>query len=329
VVDFNNPMPTFDWGSLDLFGRAQLTPNISVLSELVHHVMDDGMAMTHAPRLFADVGLTDNLVLRAGAFHTPLGYYTSTHPHGGAVFRLANERPYLLNMEMGTEMLPNHSLGVDLKGRGTLGDSLGVRTDLMVANSGRNTAALDTHPFKSLAGRLALRPFAVSGLELGGTAYSNKVHYGHGEEAMAHGPPAPPTSHEEESAEEEEEEDPWVFEATGVGYVLYEEWPIEFLAEVFWILHSEEFMGDGYTLLGGFAQAGYSVDSYTPYLRFEYFDRDLGDPIFAEANAPTSRSFVTAGVRYSLTAKMVAKFEGGYDLVSGSPGFSTQLAFGF
>jgi hypothetical protein len=304
--------PDISLGMVDLFASAQISRRISAVSETMVGTMD-GMAMVHAARLFLDARLHNSVSLRIGRFHTPMAWYTSHYPHGGAVYRLMVNRPRLLSMEMGEEMLPQHMEGAKIYG--TVGpNALGIQYDIAAGQTDHSD-----NRFVG-AGRVCLIPGGpLYGLEIGSSYFAGtaQASNGHGSMTMSMG-------------DESEEDGVEQFEQIATVYVSYRRYPAQFNAEYIHVRHSENaFRGPYLTLRGAWAQLGLAYEAWTPYARFEWFERNAADPLYDAAGAPDSLLSTTAGINWNINEKVVAKAEFGYDLNKRLFRTEAQLAFSF
>ncbi|MDH5674947.1 MAG: hypothetical protein OEZ06_22655 [Myxococcales bacterium] len=308
----------FEIGAIDFFARAELGDSISLLSETVVMLHGDS-AMVRPARLFVQYRSGSVLRLRAGRFHTPLGFYTPQYPHGGKIFRLANRRPRLLAMEHDSAILPNHLTGIAAQVSVDVGFA-DWRLDLAVGDQRVNSLAVGNELAKAAVVRLSLLPQRWAGdLDFGVSLWLNHQHVDVDPSAVP--PPGPDAT--------------WTFpevlwEQLAVPYVAYMHYPVEFIAEFFALRHGEDFSGGRrYRLFGGFIQLGRSLGSWTPYARFEHFQRDAFNPLYLGHPAPIRLTEATAGLRWTIDPRLIARFEFGYEFEDNDPVGGIQLAFGF
>ncbi len=316
-------------GPLDLFARADLGDQISLLSETVF------LPEVHVARLFVDYRPWQPVRLRFGRYHTPLGYYTTNFPHGGSVFRLATVRPRLVRVEAGEAIVPNHLQGV------------AAATELPVSGFGvleANLAVGDKagQPGYAWAARISARPDAlIEGLDTGVSGFAQRIDPALGPHA-AHGGGAPMEDlemhdgaemagegemsgdHAHTNAAEE------IWETVVVGHLSYELYPVEFVGELWYIRHAESVSGGHvHTVLGAFAQLGWSFDIYTPYARYEQFSRDPEDLAFTTRGAEVEYREVLGGVRAALHPMSTVKLEYANELERAAQRVTLQATFGF
>jgi len=310
----NDFQPSFNVGMVDLFARSQIADNVQALTEVMAGEVD-GMLMVHVPRIFIDYRATGWLNLRAGRYHSPLGGYTTSYPHGGGVYRLAVDRPRLLSMDHGEEMIPNHLEGLMATATRS-GAGPAIRLDATVARDHH-----DASPGWGSGLRLTVFQGGMGGaVEAGVSAYVNRISAAvmdHGSMEMSHG-----------TDDDDELDLSW--EQIAVLHVAVHRYPIEGAAEAWYIRHSDALdLGDHTALVGAFAQAGYTWNRYTPYGRYEYFQRDAGDPVFGALGAPLVQNKLSAGLRTSVNEKVSIKGEYGFDLAAVEHAVTLQADFGF
>lgn len=112
--------------------------------------------MVHPARLFVKYSSSDQLELRFGRFHRPLGYFTTAFPQGGFTYHLAIGRSRLIELAMGKGVLPGQMLGVSLSGTHWLArGALGIRYNLVVGDADEGTSrSVTIQKQKAFAARL-------------------------------------------------------------------------------------------------------------------------------------------------------------------------------
>ena len=90
--------------------------DFSFLAEINFEIGEANTFNTSAERLEVAYLVDDRLRLRAGRFHTAIGYYNDAYHHG-TYFLLPTDRPLWLDFEDGGGLIPSHSVGVHADGR--------------------------------------------------------------------------------------------------------------------------------------------------------------------------------------------------------------------
>ncbi len=312
-VDSNSGVnPAFAVGGVDFFITAALTNNIRALSESVLEILGDGVVFD-LERIYLEWELSPALTLRMGRDHLMLGSYMSTFHHA-TLFQLATARPRLLGFEDEGGLLPAHMIGLEAFGNYSFGDALELRYSVGVGN-GRGQfaddvlATYDRNAFKSVVGRVALLPLSVEGLVFALSGYLDRIPSGFTNDAGI--------------VIVTEDLDEYIAAID----MTYDAYPLAFTGELYYVIHTGRTTDTQTTLTGGFAQLGYSVDQWTPYVRGEYVQRDAADPFFNASGAPQKIVEVRVGVGYSLSSQATIKVEYTRDIENKTNLGALQVAF--
>ncbi|MEQ1832831.1 MAG: hypothetical protein ABL977_07225 [Candidatus Eisenbacteria bacterium] len=110
-------------GQFDLFMSTKLAEHVSFLGELVVEAEDDGSSAIELERAYVRYSVSDHLRVTAGRTHSAVSYWYVTCHHG-ALLQPTIQRPMPVRFEdeSGGGYLPAHAVGVELSGRGSLGD---------------------------------------------------------------------------------------------------------------------------------------------------------------------------------------------------------------
>ena len=106
-----DPNGDFAVGTLDLY-LAQTLEDTEVMVELV---IEKGEVMD-LERLSIGYTFSDALRVRAGRFHTPLGFWNTSYHHG-VQLQPTIERPEFLKFEDDNGIIPAHMVGAYISGR--------------------------------------------------------------------------------------------------------------------------------------------------------------------------------------------------------------------
>lgn len=171
----------FAFGTLDLY-LAQTMEDIEVLVELV---VEEGDVLD-LERLTLGYTFSDALRVRAGRFHTPLGFWNTAYHHG-VQLQSTILRPEFLNFEDDAGILPTHTIGAYLSGRvrTTVG---AVEYGALFGNGPKVTAneegdanvlspnnISDNNIGKAVGLHAALSPEMIPGLKIGVSGYMARV----------------------------------------------------------------------------------------------------------------------------------------------------------
>lgn len=165
---------SFFLGDLDLYISEQIDDRLDVLGEVLIELGDEEVDVErfHIGYIFSDA-----VKIRAGRFHTPLGFWNTSFHHG-AQLQPTIDRPEILKFESDGGVLPAHTIGASATGRFKLGASIFLY-DLMIGNGDRiekkeegrgvlsPNVKTDDNSNKSIAFSLAVKPGLMPGLKVG------------------------------------------------------------------------------------------------------------------------------------------------------------------
>lgn len=293
----------FTLGQLDLWATQKIDKEgkLKTFLELVIESSGGGFVVD-LERLWVEYSILPQVRIRAGRFHTSLGYWNRIHHHG-AHMQTTIFRPLFLDFEdTTTAILPIHIIG--LMGMADLDAGIGsLHLEIQVGNGiSYNGDELDPNNAgdidegKRVAARLVFSPKMIEGLGIGFSFNVNPV----------------------------KEDD-----GTGTGTFIdlvnqkiyeadlfYLENNVEFIFEYYWISNKDTRSGfpqTSRTSTVWYAQAGYTLfDMLTPYVRVEYFDDlDPLDPYFTTLGTKEYRQTVI-GARFDIANNSSIKIEGGF-----------------
>src|SRR3990170_3724650 len=161
----------FAFGTLDLY-FAQTLDDIDILLELG---VEEGDEMD-VERVTIGYTFSDALRVRAGRFHTPLGFWNTSYHHG-VQLQPTIERPDFLKFEDDGGILPVHVIGAYVSGRAdtAVGE---IEYGAMLGNGPRITSEdgdvnvlhpnnISDNNGKAIAFNIAVSPTAIQGLKIG------------------------------------------------------------------------------------------------------------------------------------------------------------------
>jgi len=256
--------------------------------------------------------------VRAGRFHTAIGYYNDAYHHG-RYFQTTVDRPEMVRFEDEGGLIPAHSVGLHVDGRLMLGGVGSLRYDADLANGRGSTPAevtnlTDPNNGKMVNFRLRLEPRIPDGLIVGANVLVDSID-------ARPDPMLPATV--------------FVREMMLGAHIAYLENNIHFIAEYLRVSH--KYTGITGITQAGFVEAGYAIRAFTPYARGEmvkFPDSLFTDPFFSQNVLGIRGSSKTglAGLRFTASDYIALKLEGGYTKLDAGGSIRTgavQCAFAF
>lgn len=169
----------FAFGTLDLY-LAETLDDIEILTELIVEMGN----VLDLERLTLGYTFNDTLRVRAGRFHTPLGFWNTAYHHG-VQLQPTILRPEFLNFEDDAGILPVHTIGIYLSGRVRTGIGK-LEYGAMVGNGPTVTVedganVLDPNNIsdnsigKAIALHATIAPTMVEGLKVGISGHMARV----------------------------------------------------------------------------------------------------------------------------------------------------------
>ena len=287
AVDSVGSRNGFALGQFDLFGRSQLSDNLSVLTEATLTALPRNTFSARLERLLLTYSPNDYLVASAGRYHTTIGYYNSGYHHG-SWFQTAIGRPLVFAIDGDIGLLPSHTLGVSATGDLPSG-ALGLRylAEVGSGRAGQSSAPLASQPAlvdnntPSINLGLIARPDRVDGLQLGVTLYRDRL-------TLQDTSKAP------------------IDEMVGAAYALYKTDAVELLGEWATVRHRSRGTGAVNSSRGYYAQASRRFRAVRPYVRYDYVDVPKSNQLFHFLGR---RRGPTLGLRYDFEAFAALKVQ--------------------
>jgi hypothetical protein len=290
---------SFALGQLNLFITSRLTDRASFLTETVIEADRGTNTFGIEPeRLMLLYNVNDALNFSIGRYHTSLGYYTTTYHHS-ALMQTAFGRPFLFDFEDHGGILPIHNVGVSATG--VISHTLGMRYVAEIGNGRSARTALGVEPVQNVtnehngkAFNLALyfRPPAAPGLEFGASGYHD------------HRTPAVLVGNVPVNR-------PDVREDILTGHIVYQGTRFEFLNEGVLLRHTPDNSSTTVNIPAFYSQISRRWGRYRPYLRYEYMNVPVSDPLFADVGL---RHGPTAGLRFDLSEMTAFKIQYGRNM---------------
>ena len=244
---------SFSTPRLELFGNAT-QGKLAFLTETMFEIGDGNEFFVDVERVEVGYLFSDAFRLRAGRFHTAIGYYNDAFHHG-RYFQATVDRPTMVRFEDEGGLIPAHSVGLHADGRFVLGVTGSLRYDTDIANgrgltAGEVTNLVDHDNDKLFNVRLRFEPTFLDGLIVGANVLESGI-------TAATDPMNLPTS-------------PTVFIREWIlgAHVVYLERNVHAIAEYLWVSHKTA--GQGGATQSAFLELGYEFGRVLPYVRGEW-----------------------------------------------------------
>ena len=262
---------------------------------------------------------SDYFRVRAGRFHTAIGYYNDAYHHG-RYFQTTVDRPEMVRFEDEGGLIPAHSVGLHLDGRLPIGRAGSLRYDADLANGRGNTPdevtnLNDPNNAKAYNLRLRIEPAFADGLIVGGNIYIDAIN------ARDAQTPAAPAIR--------------VDELILGAHLVYLEHNVHLITEYLRVSHKVSATGYSGVTQAAFLEIGYVFGPLTPYARVQRvsFPSTL-DLFYAQNVFGILGSFYAsvAGLRFEMSDYLAFKLEGGYTSLTSGSKITTgaaQCAFAF
>ena len=257
---------------LDLFASANID-RLSFISEIMFEGINNGIGVD-VERMQLSYLFSEKLRVTAGRKHMAWGYYNDTYHHGN-IFELTTSRPYSVEFEDSLGLIMSHIVGAGIDGTFKLGDTL-LRYDADVGNP--RTADITAVPVQYAEGKsptlnFRLRWMPLDGLILGVNGMRDVIPT----LGQASGPSRPQTE-----------------ELVAGAHVVYTEHHFLIDAEGFAMRHNPD-AGVSTNIYGAFAEVGYTIGAFTPYVRPEYIRFPTGGDIVFQYLASDAQGQITGG----------------------------------
>lgn len=263
VGDGKQNYNSFALGQLDMFITSALSENISVLSETVFEHGEDNDLEIEVERLEMKYSFSDLFNIKIGRMHTALGFWNTEYHHSTWLHTSAS-RPLIFTWEDEGGIIPNHFVGLYLFGKKDF-DSFDFEYDIGVANGrGRTVHDIqnlqDRNDSKAFNARFQVAPSFLPSLNLGFTAYSDKIPSN----------PADPNRKGE------------IDELILGAHIIYFKNNLELLAEIIHLNHRDEQSHNDFGTYGYYVQVAYQFSILKPFYRFDLLDLDKDDPFYQD-----------------------------------------------
>ncbi|RME58302.1 MAG: porin [Candidatus Dadabacteria bacterium] len=274
----------FTTGGIDFFVTSELSDSFHFLNETVLEFEEGGGTSVDVERVLLKYTYNEALSISAGRGHTALGYWNQRFHHG-TWLQTTTDRPIIYLFEDDGGILPVHFVGLEFSGS-IFDDQISYTAN--VANGrGSITDEVqqvgDKNDSKMVSLMVEYEPEALEGFGVGANILFDRIP----SDAAAGRP---------------DQFDELIYGA----HLYYTEDPVEFLAEIQFIDHSNS---SDFSHWGAYIQAAYSFDNIKPYYRFDILDIESGDPFFTGLEGVEDQTQHTVGIRWDMTTYVAAKLE--------------------
>lgn len=308
ATDVKGSRPNASLGNLTLLMTSRLSDRFSVLGEVSFVGTDQQKYNVGVERLLLQYKGNDHFKLSAGRYFTSIGYYNTAYYYADWA-QTATTRPLIFRFPDQGGFLPTQRIG--LSATGQIGsDKLGLHyiAEVGTGDVTRSNWGGPDITYRFRAGYnfgLFVRPEALQGLQIGGSAFHNKVEPGPGLNVPVN-----------------------VNQNIYGGYVTYTRPRWEFLNEAVYITHTLDGLPMNYNTNGMYSLLSYKLTkSARPYFRYDYVNQPESEGLLPRTNGPT------VGLRYDLNEWIGFKGEFSHTDVRGntkpSNTIGSQLVFTF
>lgn len=306
---------SFQASTLDIFA-SQTEGKFSFVGEVIVEAFGSNDFSVDVDRLEVAYAPRPWLRFRAGRIRSAFGYYGDAYQNG-KFFMMPISWPDMYEGAGFDGILPSHAVGLHADAAHSLGNDRGKLTlDAEILNgrgldTGEVTAFKDPNQTKAVNLRLRyVGEGHLGGLIVGANVYVDQI------------PPDATVGIEH----------PAMHELILGGHAVYVADRVHFVSELAWIRHREYGTDTIHRTTTFFAEAGYDLGDYTPYVRYENTHFADADPYFTTAGIE-SEDFqrVSVGVKYIASASVAFKVQGAIndDASDTDYNLTGQAAFAF
>lgn len=305
----------FAAGEFDLLITSKLSDHLSFLAEVVMGPSDTNLFGLDIERYQLTYKKNSWFTASVGRFHTSIGYYNTAYHHGNW-FATAEGRPIMYLFEDSGGILPVHMVGITFTGEVPHTDYLHLNWVAEMGNGLSSTLNniesvqnfYTDRNYKATNVAAYIRPEFLSGLQIGGSWYHDGLN-------PSQGVPPIPLAEVRQNIES--------------AYVVYFSSKWEFMNEA--VLMSDHLAGMSNPFMSrmGYTQLARKFGIYQPYLRYQYVNDAINDPV----NLLQGKYYgPSVGMRIDLFTYAALKLQYNHLYQSSQlpgNGFDTQLAFTF
>lgn len=302
---------SFALGQYDMYITSQLNDDFSILGETVFEY-DGDQAILDIERVIAKYSMDNYFNIEFGKHHSPIGYW-NTQYHHGAVLQPTIERPQIFRFEDEGGILPIHSTGIMFAGYDIT--DLKLAYSVMIANGLGSSPVKDNDNYKATIFNLSLKP--IEGVQIG-VSYTDDQKSA--KTATLIKDPTPVNENQEYTLLTDDMKQNII-----TGTFIYQSESLEVISEFAQI--SNKVKSEKTTTTGFYAYAGYKIDKFVPYLRYDQVKYDTKDVYYPAIDITN----ITVGLRYEINYLSVLKAEyRNWDIANTkSNEFVFQFAFGY
>ncbi len=282
-------------GVLDFYMTPKFGDHVRTLIELAFEYDSDGGLATDAERLQIGYAFGDTLVVWAGRYHTPYGYWNTAFHHGAQI-QTSISRPRFLGFEDAGGIVPSHSVGLWATGKsksdwGKLNYNVWVSNGNRISNGVLDfNASGDDNGSPGVGFSADISPKALPGLTLGVHAMRQTVG-GENSDASRTGKAR--------------------MQFFG-GYAFFDNDQWEAIGEYYRFRNTDLLSGSNKKLgsWAGYAQLGYNLaPRWVGFVRTEKSSLAKSDPYFNLQDSGSSYTSTAVGLRYDLDPRASIKLQ--------------------
>ncbi len=306
---------SFQASTLDIFA-SQTEGKFSFVGEVIVEAFGSNDFSIDVDRLEVAYAPRPWLHFHAGRIRSAFGYYGDAYQNG-KFFMMPISWPQMYEGDGFDGILPSHAVGAHVDVEHSLGDDRGaLRLDAEVLNgrgltTGDVTAFQDANQTKAVNFRLRyVGEGSLGGLIVGGNVYVDQIP----------GDATPGIEH------------PAMHEVILGAHAVYVADAIHFVSELAWLRHRENGTDIVHRTTTFFAELGYDLGDYTPYVRYENTHFADADLYFTTAGIEAvDFQRVSIGAKYVASASIAFKIQGSIndDALDTDYNAIAQAAFAF
>ncbi len=305
--DIHGETNSFALGQLNLFITSKLSPTVSVLAETIIEGNESNGIGIDLERYLLIYNPNEYLNLSIGRYHTGIGFYNTAYHHS-AWMQTAVDRPFLFAFEDDGGILPIHNVGISAHGLIPSG-KLGLHYIAELGN-GRTSRSKLAEPVQNVVDEnngkaynvgFYVKPTWLSGFQSGVSVYRDTL--------TPDGLPK-------------------MKQTILAAHAVYQTPHFEWLNEAL-LLRNSTVAGRTFNIAGGYTQLSRQWGKYRPYVRYQYVNAPVSDPIYGDVGLRQGPSF---GVRFDANNFTALKLQYARNAATNVPGansLAVQASFTF
>lgn len=295
---YQNPEPvdrshaSFFFGSFDIFATARLGERFHVVSETLIRPAGDIIGINQE-RLYGAWTFNDYFFVKLGTEHLPIARWIRTYHHGKWL-EPTIDRPFLARFEGNDGFLPIHYAGLELGGAAET--PLGRFEYVGIVSNGRGNnpedrqVISDRNDAKAFDLALEFSPACQRDLHIGGAFRWDEI-------------PSNAAAGWTRS----------IREVIGNVFIQHKWGALETIAEAVFVQNRVRSTQSTFKHHSWYVQAGYRIESWMPYARFDLRGMERNDPFFSSLTDARDRDLdkweQVLGVRYDFLENAAIKVE--------------------